>query len=471
MMAHLESERSVLGAMLRSQTAVLKAVERLQPDDFSTAAHREIFADMVTINFSNRKIDLVTLDAELTNRGKLDAVGGPAYLVELQRSVPSAVNVETYIETVLEAANNRRLQKIATAIEKAVGAGDRSADSIIEAIDGACNDITTRSEKQGSGWITGIDAVTMAFEAAESDEKRIPTGFKELDEKLCGGLVKGELTIVGARPGKGKSAFMLAAAMEAVRAGYHVGLVSLEMSEVQIGQRILASASMIGISRQRKGRNSITDEEWAALCSGMERLGMDGIERLHILKGYGMTIERLCSIARHAVQRGELDLLVVDYIQLMGTVERSTNDVERLGRVSKGLKQLALQLDIPILTAAQVRRQGADDRRAGGRAPTLDELRGSGDLEQDADNVFLIHSPETPDDKTLTNIDEKHQGIYERAMFRHALPFTLEIAKHRQGPTGRTWCMFMPMVMRFIEDVEPAQRGDVNAAAVEDDSR
>ena len=453
MLAHLESERSVLGAMLRSQTAVLKAVERLQPGDFSTAAHREIFTDMMAINFSNRKVDMVTLDAELTSRGKLDAVGGPEYLVELSRTVPSAVNVETYIDTVLETANNRRLQKIAEAINKAVSAGDRSADTIIESIDEACNDITTRSEKQGGGWMTGLDAIMMAFEAAESEEKRIPTGFKELDDKLCGGLVKGELTIVGARPGKGKSAFMLAAALSAVRDGFHVGLVSLEMSEVQIGQRILASSSMVGISRQRKGKNSITDEEWAAMSSGMERLGEDGIERLHILKGYGMTIERLGSIARHAKQRGELDLLVVDYIQLMGSTERTTNDVERLGRVSKGLKQLALALDIPILTAAQVRRQGADDRRAGGRAPTLDELRGSGDLEQDADNVFLIHSPESPEDKTLQMLDgSPHQGIYERALFKKALPFTLEIAKHRQGPTGRTWCMFVPMVMRFVED-------------------
>lgn len=458
MMAHLESERSVLGAMLRSQTAVLKAVERLQANDFSTAAHREIFADMMAINFSNRKIDLVTLDAELTNRGKLEAVGGASYLVELSRAVPSAVNVDTYIETVLEAANNRRLQKIAEAIEKAVNSGEKTADSIIESIDGACNDITSRSEKQGSGWLTGSDVVMMAFEAAEREEKRVPTGFNELDNLLCGGLTKGELTIVGARPGKGKSSFMTAVALAAVRSGAHVGLVSLEMSEIQIGQRILASASMVGISKQRKGKNYLQDEDWAAMNNGLERLGDAGIERLHVLKGFGMTIERLSSIARHAKQRGELDLLVVDYLQLMRTTEKVSNDVERLGRISKGLKQLALALDIPILTAAQVRRQGADDRKSGGRAPTLDELRGSGDLEQDADNVFLIHSPETPDDKVFNGIEgTKHQGIYERALFKRVLPFTVEVAKQRQGPMGRTWCLFMPSMMRFMDDTDDAQ--------------
>ena len=147
--------------MLRSQTAVLKAAERLQASDFSTAAHREIFADMMSINFSNRRVDLTTLDAELTKRGKLEAIGGASYLVELTKVVPSAVGVDTYIDTVLEAANNRRLQKIAEAINKAVSSGERTSNSIIESIDEACNDITTRSEKQGSGWLTGADAVLL----------------------------------------------------------------------------------------------------------------------------------------------------------------------------------------------------------------------------------------------------------------------------------------------------------------------
>ena len=449
---HMESERGVLCAMLRSQTATAKAVERLQPHDFSTAAHREIFSCMMTINLGNQKLDMVTLDAELSRRGKLEAVGGAEYLVGLARAVPSAANVDAYIDNVLEASNIRQLGKIAESINRAVGTGERTADSIIEAIDSACNDITTRSEKQGAGWLTGSSTMLMAFESAEKAEKRIPTGFDELDEYLCGGWTRPELTIVGARPGKGKSAFMLAVALAAVRAGFHVGFISLEMSEVQIGQRILASASMVGISKQRRGKEHLTEEDWAAMCAGMERMSDQGIDRLHILKGFGMTIERLVSIAKHAKQRGELDLLIIDYIQLMRTTEKVSNDVERLGRISKGLKQLALQLDIPILTAAQVRRQGADDRRAGGRAPTLDELRGSGDLEQDADNVLLIHSPESPDDRTLQGLTGKHEGIYERALFKRQLPFTVEIAKQRQGPMGRTWCTFAPTIMRFCDD-------------------
>jgi len=453
MIAHIESERSVLGAMLRSSTAVNTATERLRPEDFSDPAHREIFSCMLALALGSRKVDLVTLDAELTRRGKLDFIGGPAKLVEVSQSVPSAANVNAYIDIVLEKSKLRGVLAIAEAITRRANKDDADADKLIELIEGACGDITSRAQQRDAGWISGGDAAILAFEAAEKEEKPLPTGFSELDEKLCGGLRKPELTIVGARPGKGKSAFLLAASMSAVRAGFHVGYFSLEMSALQIGQRALASASLIGITKQRKGKKALTDEDWAALAGGLERLADDGMnDRMHVYQSYGLTIERLSNIARHARQRGELDLLVVDYIQLMRTAEKVSNDVERLGHISKGLKQLALMLDIPILTAAQVRRQSQDDSKKGGRAPTLDELRGSGDLEQDADNVLLIHSPDNPDDPTLKRTEGKHDGIYDRAMNACAQPFTVEIAKQRQGPTGRTWCLFKPMNMRFYED-------------------
>lgn len=453
MIAHYESEQSVLGAMLRSSEATGKAVERLRPDDFSDPSHREIFSAMLTLALESKKVDIVTLDAELTKRGKLDMVGGPAKLVQVNQSVPSAVNVDAYIDIVLEKANLRRLQAIAESINRKTNAQEMSADKIIELIEGACNDITTRAQQKDAGWISGGDAAVMAFEAAEREDKPLPTGFAELDDMLCGGLVAPELTIVGARPGKGKSTFLLASSMSAVRAGFHVGYFSLEMSALQIGQRALASASMVGISKQRRGKKTLTDQDWAALAAGLERLSDDGMnERMHVYQSYGLTIERLSNIARHAKQRRELDLLVVDYIQLLRTAEKVNSDVERLGHISKGLKQLALALNIPILTAAQVRRQSQDDSKKGGRAPTLDELRGSGDLEQDADNVFLIHSPDNPDDPTLKRIDDRHIGIWDRAKNAMASPFTVEIAKQRQGPTGRTWCLFKPTNMRFYED-------------------
>jgi len=452
MIQHYESEQSVLGAMFRSKMAVEKAIGNLVPEDFADPAHREIFSAMMSVAFARDVVDLTTVDAELTRRGKLDAIGGPDKLITTMQSVPSAASVDAYINIVLEKANLRRLQAIAESINRKTRAEQMTADSIIELVEGACNDITARAQQHDKGWINGGDVSLMAYEAAEKKETHIPTGFAELDEYMCGGLVKPELTIVGARPGKGKSAFLLASSMHAARAGFHVGYISLEMSSIQLGQRMLAATSMVSITRQRTGQ--MNDADWERMSNGILEVQQSGIgDKLHIYEGYGMTIERLCNIARHAVKRGELDMLVLDYIQLIRTAEKVNSDVERLGHISKGLKQLALALNIPILTAAQVRRQSQDDSKKGGRAPTLDELRGSGDLEQDADNVLLIHSPDNPDDPTLRRIDHKHAGIWERAQNAAGNAFTVEIAKQRQGQTARTWCIFKPMNMRFYDDI------------------
>lgn len=453
MIQHLESEQGVLGAMLKSEKAAGTAIERLRADDFADPANREIFSAMLALALGSKKIDLVTLDAELTRRGKMEAVGGVDKLMELMNAVPTAQNVEAYIGIVLEKSNLRRLQAIAESINRRTTSEKMTAAQIIEQIEGACYDITTRSAQKDRGWVTGADAALMAFNAAEKREQPIPTGFTELDTALCGGLVRPELTIVGARPGKGKSAFLLASAMNAAKAGKHVGYFSLEMSAMQLGQRTLAATSMVSITRQRTGE--MTDKDWERMCDGLNDISGSGIgDKLHIYESYGLTIERLTNIARHAVQRGEMDLLVLDYIQLLRTVEKTNAEFERLGTISKALKQLALALNIPILTAAQVRRQSQDDSKRGGRAPTLDELRGSGDLEQDADNVLLIHSPTDPDDPTLKHITSKHQGIWERAQNALAVPFTVEIAKQRQGQTARTWCLFKAMNMRFYDDAQ-----------------
>ena len=459
MNSNVDAERSVLGAMFRSNAAVTTATERLQVDDFYAPEHRAIFAVMLELALSGKKIDLVTVDERLTGRGKLDAIGGAEYLIDLTQSVPSAANVDAYIDIVVEKANIRRLQAIAEAINRRVDSGETQSDRIIELIEGACNDITQRTQQRDAGWISGSDAAIQAYESAESNYRPIPTGFVELDNLMCGGLSKPELTIVGARPGKGKSAFLLTASMSAVRAGYHVGYFSLEMSALQIGQRELASTSYVGLTKQRKGKEALTDKDWESLSTGLVVLEDQGAGKfMHIYQSYGLTIERLCNIARHAVQRGEMDMLVVDYIQLLKTVEKTRSDFERLGIVSKNLKQLALSLDIPILTAAQVRRQSQDDSKKGGRAPTLDELRGSGDLEQDADNVLLIHTPSDPNDPTLAHLEPEHVGIWERSRNAFANPFSVEVAKQRQGATGRTWCLFKPSNMRFYEDKTGGQK-------------
>ena len=457
-MTNIDAERSVLGAAMQSPEAASKAVELLVPKDFSDRGHREIFDAILTLSLKSLPVDLQTVDGELERRGMLATVGGPEALIAIYRGVPSSANVEAYIRQVREQADRRRLGRLADAITSRVGEGAES-DRLIEMIEATCSDMVNRRDRD-AGWITLGDALLDAYAMAENPERFMETGFAELDETLCGGLRKGELTIVGARPGKGKSAFLLAAGLHMAEAGFNVGYFSLEMSTLQIAQRAQAAASGVSITRQRRGRDAMREEDWDLMAGGLERFGVSGIgERFHIYEAYGMTIERLSAIARHVVRRGEIDVIILDYLQLMQTAQRTNKDFERLGIVSRALKQLALQLDIPILTAAQVRRQDIDSAKRGGRAPTMDELRGSGDLEQDADNVLLIHTPDSPEDPTLKALPpgNTHSGIWERALFATqkaclVRPFTVEVAKQRQGATGRTWCLFMPALMRFAED-------------------
>jgi replicative DNA helicase len=225
---------------------------------------------------------------------------------------------------------------------------------------------------------------------------------------------------------------------------------------MQNGQRALASTSLVSINQQRRGPKYLTDENWASLAAGIERISDSMGGRFRLYKGTKLTLEKISMLARHARDRGELDLLVIDYLQLLKTSEKIANAVERIGYVSGELKQLALELEIPILTASQIRRQGAEDRRKNPRAPTLDELRGSGDLEQDADTVLLVHIPEDANDATVKQLEEssdnKHRGILNRASNAYGMPMTIEVAKQRQGPLGRAWCIFKGVTMRFIQD-------------------
>lgn len=460
MIAHIESERSVLGAMLKSSTATGTAIDRLRPDDFADPANREIFDAMLTLALSSRKIDLTTLDAELARRGKLEGVGGGAYLVELARAVPSAANVGAYIETVLQKARLREVMKIAEAINRRAQADGAEADKIIEQIESACWDITNRARQKDEGWITIEDAAMMAFEAAEREPDAIPTGFKELDDMLCGGLWKSELIIAGARPGMGKSAFLLASSLNAGRQGRKVGFFSLEMPPEQNGQRTLASTSLVPIGQQRMGPKALTEQNWAAMTAGLERLHDDQGGRFRLYRGTRLTVEKIAMLARHARERGELDMLVIDYLQLIQTTEKIQNKVDKLEYISTELKQLALELGIPILTASQIHRMSTEEKKRNPRAPTLDELRGSGALEQDADTVLLIHVPDDPNDATLNQLEKcsdtspmaRHKGIWNRASNAMARPMTVEVAKQRQGALGRTWCLFKGMTMRFCED-------------------
>lgn len=419
----------------------------LSADCFSDPDAAAAFGACQALHAQRRPVSLPNLDEYMTRA--LGAVRAQALMQRVMTAarecrlngwqLPEAVRI------VREAANRRRLISLGEAIAR--GAADEQRD-LTELADSAREHLRRVSPARG-GWIRATDACLDAYEAAEHCEKPIRTGIHELDTILCGGLRRGELTILGARPAVGKSAALLYMALTAAREGAKVCLVSLEMSAAQIGARILSAHSQLNPSIIQSGRE-LSEANWTELSAGLERVGVSGAERLSILVHGGMTIEELRAEVLSQLDSGGCDLLAVDYLQLLRTKHRPSSDFERLGVVSRGLKALTLDLGIPVIAAAQVRRQGNGGML---RAPGLDELRGSGDLEQDADNVILLHRPEACDDPTLNSLSyrSRHDGLFERAQAKNMQLLTFDVAKQRQGRTARAWSVFQPAQMRFID--------------------
>lgn len=419
----------------------------LSADCFSDPEAAEAFGACQALHAQRRPVSLANLDEHLTR-----SVGAERAQALMQRimdatskcrlngwQLPDAVRI------VREAANRRRLIGIGEAIAR--GAADEQRD-LTELTDSAREHLRRVNPARG-GWIQATDACLDAYEAAEHCEKPIRTGIHELDTILCGGLRRGELTILGARPAVGKSAALLYMALTAVGEGAKVCFVSLEMSAAQIGARILSAHSRLNPSILQSGRK-LSEANWTELASGLDKVSVSGAERLSLLVHGGMTIEELRAEIQNRVDGGGCDLLAVDYLQLLRTKQKTSGDFERLGVVSRGLKALTLDLGIPVIAAAQVRRQGNGGTL---RAPGLDELRGSGDLEQDADNVILLHRPEACDDPTLNSpgYRSRHDGLFERAQANDLTLLTFDVAKQRQGRTARAWTLFQPAQMRFID--------------------
>ena len=376
---HPESERSVLGAMIRSRQATQLAVERLNPADFFDPANREIFAAMKDMANESRPVDLVTLDAELTRRGRLDAVGGAAYLVELSQGVPSAANVQAYIRIVDEKATLRRLIAAADQILKESYTGQKENQEILE---GAEKVIYSTFEK--------IEQLVKNHGRIEG----VPTGYTELDEMLTG-LHPGELVLVAGRPAMGKTSIgMNFVENAAIRAGKKAAVFSLEMPAEQLAMRMLCTEARVDMQRVRRGQ--IEDEEWERLCDALVSIGPSAI---YIDCTPGITVPEVRSKARRLQLEHGLDLIMIDYLSLMTATGKNGSRQEEVSQISRTLKGLAMELGVPVIALQQLSR--APTGRANHR-PLLSDIRESGAIEQDADVVMFIHredyyDPDTPD--------------------------------------------------------------------------
>jgi replicative DNA helicase len=429
-----EAEQAVLGAMLLDQDAALRAVELLDDTMFYREAHRRLFRTMLALTERRVVIDHVTLHDELERRGELEAAGGVDYLAELVDAVPTTANLEFHTKIVRDKAILRRLIETATSVIAEAYEGRSGAGDLL---DNAESRIFQISQERGDeGFMRIKEMLWPTMERIESLQRSgksitgVPSGFLDLDDKTSG-FQRSELIIVAARPSMGKTALCLNLATHAsVEANYGVAIFSLEMSKEALVQRMLCSEAMVDSQRVRQGR--LRDEDFTRLAraAGVLQncdLWIDDTPALNLLE--------MRSKARRLKIEHDIGLIIVDYLQLMRGPERAENRVQEISEISRSLKGLAKELDVPVVALSQLSR--ASEQRGGDRRPILSDLRDSGAIEQDADVVIFIHRPEMyegPVDKDGNSLEGKAEII---------------VGKHRNGPTGTVELVFHKSFTRF----------------------
>jgi replicative DNA helicase len=425
----LDAERSVLGAILIHNETFNDAAEILRPEDFYRDAHRRIFQKMVALSERGTAIDLVTLKEDLLRSSELDEVGGPAYIASLVDGVPRGSNVASYARIIKEKSALRELIFSANRILVNAYEADQDAAYILDDAEQAIFSIAENRVRPG--FVSMRDLAHQSFEAIEQAVARkqlvtgVPTGFVDLDE-MTSGLQPGELIIVAARPSMGKTALALNIAQHVgTRTDRTVGIFSLEMSKEQLFLRMLTSEAGIDSHRLRTG--FLGENDWSRLGTAMGTLAES---RIFIDDSPSVAVLEMRAKSRRLVLEHGLNLILVDYIQLMQSAGRYENRTLELGAISRGLKGLAKELGVPVVALSQLSR--APEARADHR-PMLADLRESGALEQDADVVILLfRADQYPDAK------EEERGIAE-----------LHVAKQRNGPTGLIKLAFLKEYTRF----------------------
>jgi replicative DNA helicase len=430
----LVAEQCVLGGMLLSKDAIADVVEVLRSGDFYRPAHQTVYDAVIDLYGRGEPADPVTIAAELTRQGTLAKVGGAPYLHTLIASVPTAANAGYYAEIVRERAILRRLVEAGTRIvQLGYGAAAGSGGDVDEIVDRAQQTVYDVTERRASEDYVRLDEVMQqAFDEIEAMGSRgselygVPTGFRELDE-LTNGLHPGQLVVVAGRPATGKSTMgldVLRAA--AIKHGMTSALFSLEMGRSEITMRLLSAEARILLTHLRTGQ--MTDDDWNRLA---RKMGEIADAPLFIDDSPNLSMVEIRAKARRLKQRNELKLLVVDYLQLMTSPRRVENRQQEVSEISRSLKLLAKELEIPVIAISQLNR--GPEQRADKR-PQMSDLRESGSIEQDADMVILLH----------------REDIYERESPR-AGEADFIVAKHRNGPTKDVVVLSQLHYSRFVD--------------------
>lgn len=422
---NIDAEQSVIGSCLLDRDIIVRLAPQLSATDFLRDAHRVIWDGMTALYIGRVPIDMVTLSDELRRAGVLDRAGGESYLAELMAATPTAYHAEYYAGIVREASVRRRLIAASKAIAGA--AWDEALD---------LTDVLTRAEKavdaaaSAAGrteYLSLGDVMTALYQNLDNPTARVtPTGVVPLD-RVIGGVLPGQLVVVAARPGSGKTALAVQIGNQQARRGTAVGFISLEMDAGEVGERLIAMHSGVNMHRVRSGLE-MTEPQRAAVSRAF---GVTSDLPFYFPTSVSNRYQDVIAAARSLHERRQVGLLVVDYLQLMHVdgAGRGVNRTQEVGQMSAGLKSLARELGITVLCISQLSR-ASENRNP--PVPVLSDLRDSGSIEQDADIVVLIHR------------DDLHDTTARPGAA------SLIVAKHRNGPVGTGHARFVPHTSQFL---------------------
>ena len=428
----VESEQSILGSIILDKDAIITVAETINPSDFYKEAHKIIYESMLSLNSNNEPIDLITLIEELRKEGHLDNIGGISYLTSLSTIVPTTSNVKYYANIVKEKSVMRQLIKASNEI---INLGYDASTDVQEILNKAEKSIFDISQEKSGDDIQPINAVLQdTFDMIEKlcTEKKevtgITTGFKDLNKKI-NGLQRTDLILLAARPAMGKTAFSLNLVQNAALKGdASVAVFSLEMSKEQLVQRMLSAQSNVELSKIKTG--TLGESDWPRIIDGMAVLSE---AKIFIDDTAGITVMEMRSKCRRLKMEKGLDLILIDYLQLMEGEGKNENRQQEIAKISRSLKILAKELDCPVVALSQLSR--SPELRKDHR-PILSDLRESGSIEQDADIVMFLYRDEYyHDDSEKKNIGE------------------VIVAKNRHGETGNVELVWFGQVQKFADKV------------------
>jgi replicative DNA helicase len=430
---NLDAERSVLGAILVDTESISRVGDMLKPEHFYAPQHGIIYEAIMQLYHASKPIDVVTLKSVLEKMKKLSQVGGVAYLSELIAVVPTSAHIEEYASLVKECSVRRRLISYAATLDEQARVEDKKLDELLDTVEGeifsVSQDNTQKMFKHAKELLEQMWEKIEDYAKNPGAIRGIPTGWKGLDEVL-GGFHNSDLVILAARPSVGKTSFALDVARRAcINHGKAVAFFSLEMPEIQVIERVFSQQIDVPVFELRTGK--YTDEVWRRYTEGVGKLSESN---LYVVDTPALNIMQLRSMARKLKMEANLDMIIIDYLQLMqGSTNRVENRTGEVSEISRSLKILARELGIPVIALSQLNR--AVENRTD-RKPQLSDLRESGSIEQDADVVIFLSR------EKLFNAETANPDVAN-----------VIIAKHRNGPIGEVALRFVEKTTKF-EDMD-----------------